>query len=371
LKAGERQLRKDYYETLGLPRTASQDDIRKAFRKLAGENHPDKGGDAEKFKEINHAHQVLSDETKKALYDQFGTEDVTQIPPPQPRPGRRSPFGGPFGTRINLDDLNDIFQRNFDPFGPFGGGSVHDFARKARQPPAPSPGSDLHVEVSVSMEDALAGVKKDVRFDRGEKRPCTKCPGARRTVCPVCAGNGRVPDTFGRTMGVRQCGRCNGAGSVNVNSCLNCGGSGTEVIWRQLTLTIPAGVRDGQEMRAKGFGTPGNPPGDLMVKVLVRDADRWWARGNELFTIVEVGVGDLLRGGTVSFKVPDGRTLSVNVPAGGGRSKVPRAWKNPMSGGEDGDVVAIFRVRSDLGLTPRAERLMRELVEELEGRGRR
>lgn len=356
---------KDYYETLGVPRTASQDEIRKAFRKLAGENHPDKGGNAERFKEINHAHQVLSDETKKALYDQFGTEDPTRIPPP--RPGRRSPFG----AHVNLNDFEDLFRRNFDPFGPFGGGSVHDFARKAKQPPVQPPGSDVHCSISVSMVDALAGAKKNVRFDRGEKRPCTRCPGARRSVCPTCAGNGRVPDTFGRTMGVRQCGMCRGEGTVSSNNCLNCKGAGTEAIMREITLSIPKGVRDGQEMRVKGMGTAGSPSGDLMVTVRVTDTDLWWSRGKDLFTTVEVGVSELLRGGTASFQVPDGRTLSVIVPPGGGRATAPHAWKNPMGSEGDGDIVVLFKVRPDLGLTPRAERLTRELIEELEARGRR
>lgn len=358
---------RDYYETLGVPRTASQDEIRKAFRKLAGENHPDKGGNAEKFKEINQAHQVLSDETKKALYDQFGTEDVTKIPPPQPRTRHRGPGFG----HVDIGDFEDLFRRNFDPFGPFGGGSVHDFKRKAKQPPAQPPGSDVEMNVSVSMEEALSGVKKNLRFDRGEKRPCTRCPGPRKNVCPTCGGNGRVPDVTGRTMGVRQCPACHGAGTVSVGGCLNCGGSGTEVIMREISLSIPKGLRDGQEMRVKGLGANGSPPGDLMVKVRVTDSELWWARGNELFTTVEVGIADLLRGGTASFVIPDGRTLSVNVPPGGGKSKVPRAWKNPMGSDGDGDVVVIFKVRPDLGLTPRAERLTRELLEELEGRARR
>lgn len=356
---------KDYYETLGVPRTASQDEIRKAFRKLAGENHPDKGGDAERFKEINHAHQVLSDEVKKDLYDRFGTEDPAKIPPP--RPGRRSPFA----HSVNIGDFEDLFRKNFDPFGPFGGGSVHDFTRRAKQPPVQPPGSDVQSTVSVNMAEALSGVKRSVRFDRGEKRPCTRCPGSRRSICPTCSGNGRVPDTFGRTMGVRQCGACQGAGTVSIGNCLNCKGTGSEPIMREIALSIPKGVRDGQEMRVKGMGAAGNPSGDLMVTVRVTDTDLWWSRGKDLFTTVEVGVGDLLRGGTASVPVPDGRTLSVTVPPGGGRATVARAWKNPMGSEGDGDVVVLFKVRPDLGLTPRAERLTRELIEELEARGRR
>jgi molecular chaperone DnaJ len=361
-------LSKDHYETLGLPRTASQDEIKHAFKKLAAQHHPDKGGDAERFKQVNSAYQVLSDETKKALYDQFGTDDPTKIPAPQP--GRRAGrWPGP--PPINLNDFEDIFRRNFDPFGPFGGGSVHDFARKARQPPAQPPGSDVEMTVTVSMEEALSGTKKAVRFDRGERRPCTRCPGPRRNVCPTCAGNGRVPDTFGRTMGVRQCGTCRGSGSVTFGDCQTCRGSGTEVIMREITLTVPKGLRDGQEMRVKGLGANGSPPGDLMVKMRVTDTVLWWARGNDLFTTVEVSVADLLRGGTVHFTVPDGRSLSVSVPPGGGQSTVSRAWKNPMGSDGDGDIVVIFKVRPDLGMSPRAERLTRELIEELEGRARR
>ncbi len=159
---------KDYYETLGVPREASQDDIRRAFRKLAAENHPDKGGSAERFKEVNHAYQVLSDEAKKTLYDRYGTEDPGKIPPAQPRRGVH--------TRVSTD-FGDIFRNHgFDPFSnnPFGRSpfNVDDFRKK----PAPPPGTDVHVQVSVTMEDALAGAKMRSATSAGRPAPA---PGAR------------------------------------------------------------------------------------------------------------------------------------------------------------------------------------------------
>lgn len=360
----DRPVSKDYYEILGVQRTASQDDIKKAFRKLAAEHHPDHGGNEAKFKEVNTAHQVLTDEVKKARYDAFGDENAT-APPPRPRPHARPASN----VRIDLDDhFNDIFRSVHDPFGPFAGGSVADFSKKAK--PAPSPGADITIKVSVPMAEALAGTKKEVRFDRGDIRPCTKrCSGGLRTTCLTCGGSGRVMDMVGLTPSMRQCRSCAGSGSVPLATCPNCKGTGSEPTPRELTVTIPKGLRSGQNMRVKGLGRNGSPPGDLMIIVEIVDSPLWWARGEDLFTTVEVGVRDLMKGGTVAFTVPDGRTISVNVPPGGGSSKVPRAWKNPA--GVDGDLVVLFKIQAGGGSSPRAERLMRELLEELEGPGRR
>jgi molecular chaperone DnaJ len=354
-------LSQDYYAALGVPRTASQEEIHKAFRRKAVEHHPDKGGDASKFKEINTAHQVLTDEVKKARYDLFGDENVTQPPRPAPRPGRHN-------FRVTMDDLNSVFNQHFDPFGPFHGGNVADFARKAK--PAPAEGEDIRVTVIVPMEEALTGTKKVVRFDRGDTRPCRKCGSARgsRTVCPTCSGNGRVIDMVAGNASVRQCRSCGGSGSVQVNKCSECGGSGSEPVQREITVTIPKGLRNGQDMKVKGLGKVGSPPGDLILSVEVRDSENWWARGETLFTTAEVGVGEMVKGGDTVVRMPDGRAVPVRIPPGGGQSRVPGVWKSPS--GQDGDLSVLFKVKAAKDVSPRAERLMRELLEELEGRPR-
>lgn len=352
----------DYYKILGVERTASQDDIKKAFRKLAAEHHPDKGGDPAKFKQVNTAHQVLSDDVKKARYDAFGDENLTGPPAPPPRPGRGG-FGG-VHFRTTMDDFDSIFAQQFDPFGV---GSFRDFAKKDR--PAPSPGSDIKVKVSVPMNEALAGTKREIRFERGDSRPCTQCARTRHavTVCPTCGGNGRVIDMVGRIPSARQCRTCRGAGNVPVNQCGVCKGTTVEPVTREITITVPKGLRDGQEMRVKGLGRNGAPPGDLIVTVNIHDSVSWWARGDELFTVVEVGIRDLLKGGRVSFTVPDGRTLSVHVPAGGGYARMTDVWKNPA--GQDGSLTVLFK-SAQSGLSARGERLAQELLEEIEGRAR-
>jgi molecular chaperone DnaJ len=356
-------LSQDYYQILGVPRTASQDDIKHAFKKLAAQHHPDRGGSADRFKEVNSAYQVLSDATKKDLYDRFGTEDPTRIPPPQPR---RSPFRTNF--HVTMDDLNSVFNKHFDPFGPFAGGGIHDFAKKAK--PAPVNGEDIRVTVSVPMDEALSGTKRTVRFDRGETRPCRSCASApkSRAVCPTCSGNGRVVDMVGGTPAVRQCRSCGGSGSVPVNRCNVCSGSGQEPVQREIAVTIPRGLRDGQDMKVKGMGKVGSPPGDLLISVEVRDSAAWWARGENLFTSVEIGLRELVQGGNTTVRLPDGTNVLATIPAGGGQATVRGAWKHPS--GKDGDLTVLFRIKSSKDVSPRAERLMKELLEELEGRAR-
>lgn len=352
----------DHYSVLGVPRTASQDDIKKAFRKLAAEHHPDRGGDASKFKEVNTAHQVLTDEGKKARFDMFGHEDASPPPRPPPRPGRHN-------FRVTMEDLNSVFNQHFDPFGPFHGGNVADFARKAK--PVPAEGADVHITVTIPMEEALTGTKKVVRFDRGDTRPCRKCGSTRatRAVCPTCSGNGRVVDMVAGNPAVRQCRQCGGSGSVQVNKCAECHGSGSESVQREITVTIPKGLRNGQDMKVKGLGKVGSPPGDLILSVEVRDSENWWARGDALFTTAEIGVREMVKGGETVVRMPDGRAVPVRVPPGGGQSCAPGAWKNPS--GQDGDLTVVFKMRASKDVSPRAERLMTELLEELEGRERR
>lgn len=356
----------DHYAILGVPRTASQDDIKRAFRRLAAEHHPDRGGNVTRFKEVNTAHQVLTDEGKKARYDAFGDENATFPPRPPPRPRGHN-------FRVTMEDLNSVFNSHFDPFGPFQGGGVADFAKKAR--PVQDPGEDVRLKVVVTMEEALSGTKRTVRFNRGDAHPCKKCAGTgsangmARGVCLTCDGSGRVIDMVGGTPAVRQCRNCLGSGSANAHKCGDCSGSGKEAVQKEITVTIPKGLRSGQDMKVKGLGKPGTPPGDLLLSVEVRDSDNWWARGETLFTTVEVGMTELLHGGETTARMPDGRTVTVKVPPGGGQATVPGAWKSPS--GQDGDLVVMFKVRPARGFSPRAGRLMRELLEELEGRVRR
>lgn len=344
---------KNYYEALGVPRTATKEEIHRAFKKVALENHPDRNpGNAEaeaRFKLANQAHQVLTDDAKRRAYDMWGDENG---PPPRPRPG---PWRKPV-------DFDSIFV-NFD----FGHGPFQDFRRSKPPPPAPSPGGDVNVSVTVTMEEALAGAKKEVRFDKGESRPCTQCARTRHAtvVCPVCSGSGRVISMARGTTSHRTCLRCKGAGNVPVVQCELCKGSGVETVRRSINLTIPAGIQSGQELRVRGHGRPGSPPGDLIVSVDVQDSPSWWARGNELFTVAEVDAVDFLRGGQTELRMPDGRAVSVTVPPGGGHTTVPGAWRVP--GRDAGSLTVIFKAKLGKGVTPRAERLLRELLEESGG----
>lgn len=357
-------MNKTYYDILGLEKTATADEIRKAFRKLAAENHPDKGGSDVRFKEINHAHQVLSDPAKRRNYDTFGHEDgLTGMPrhAHNPRAGSTTP----------LDDLfsNFNFHVNVDPFAGFGG-----FGRRASQSanarPAPTPGETVHAQVTITVEESLCGAKKPLKVSQGLLVPCRACneTGKAKTErCLACSGGGRVADFFSKGNPWRNCRKCDGTGSVS-EKCTTCKGTGREEAMREITFSIPKGIRTGQSVKLRGLGKPGSPAGDLIVTFSLEDTAGWRVRGDRLYTCVAVDLGLLLSGGTAHVEVPGGTKAEIRVPPGGGEAVAFGAWKNP--GGADGDVVVTFKLRVE-NLTPRAERLIRELGDELSPQARR
>lgn len=356
---------KTYYETLGLKPDASQEDIKKAFRKLAGESHPDKhDGNPEwenRFKEVNKAHQVLSNPLEKAEYDRSLQ--------PKPRINFRYSAGSP------INDFADSFFSNVNIHDPFEeilrNSRGADFSKNTK--PAPTPGDDVEITVTVAMEDVLIGTKKQVRFKRGDSRSCPRCGGSgaehgsQLSICPNCDGNGRVVDMIAGRPGAKACSSCTGTGQVSVNKCSTCLGAGRVDVARDIVVTIPKGLRDGQNMRIRGHGRSGSPPGDLIIVVSVKDSSNWWARGEDLFTVMDVSLPSMLSGDSLSVTLPDGSIFPVLIPEGGGQSRIKGAWKNPA--GKDGDLVAIFRVKAE-GLSLRGERLAKELLEEIEGRAR-
>ncbi|MCS6962024.1 MAG: molecular chaperone DnaJ [Deltaproteobacteria bacterium] len=298
---------KDYYEILGVPRNASIDDIKKAYKKLALKYHPDRNPNdkhaEEKFKEINEAYSVLSDPEKRAQYDQFGSAAFQ---------GGGFQWQGDFG---GFGGFEDIFDDIFSTF--FGG------ARRAER----HRGRDLIAEVEVDFEEAIRGTTKTIQLKR--KEPCSNCGGTgakdRSSIvtCSECRGAGQVSISQGYFSIARTCPRCNGSGKIITATCSTCRGSGFESRSRSVTVNIPAGVESGQKLKISGEGEIGlgGRPGDLYLNVIVKPHPYFQRRGDDLFSEIEIPYAVAVLGGEVMVKTIDGDVV-LKIPPGTASGRV-------------------------------------------------
>jgi molecular chaperone DnaJ len=340
------------YDTLGVSKSASQDEIKKAYRKLVRQYHPDKNpGDKaaeEKFKEVQTAYDVLSDPEKRTQYDRVGN----------------GAFGG--GSARNFDfgdlggvDLGDLFG------GLFGGGA----GRGARA--HPQRGNDLEAVVNLSFEDSLRGLETKIPVD--VMAACRECggtgaqPGTSPVICPECNGRGVKVESQGLFGLSTPCPRCRGNGTVIEKPCAHCKGSGRERRVRNYTVRIPAGVKDGTRIKLKGKGEPGEhggPPGDLHVITHVAPSATYERRGDDLVVNVPVSYPTAALGGSVEVPTPDG-AVSLKIPAGSEDGKLLRIKGRgapKLKGSVKGDVLARIRIE----VPKRVNKKERELLEELQ-----
>jgi molecular chaperone DnaJ len=344
---------KDLYGALGVPKGASADEIKKAYRKLARQYHPDKNpGDAaaeERFKEVQHAYDVLSDPAKRKQYDQFGSPD-----------GRSGfdPRGFNFEDTFNVGDLGDIFG---DIFG--------RATRGARARPQAERGADLEVQVNLSFEDSLKGIETKIPVD--VDAACGDCggsgakPGTSPKVCPECRGRGVISESQGLFALSQPCPRCRGNGTVIEDPCPRCRGTGRERRTKRYSVKIPAGVRDGTRIKLKGkgeAGSNGGPPGDLHVVTRVEPSATYERRGADLVVEVPLSLADAALGTEVDVPTPDG-LISMKVPAGSEHGKLLRIKGRgaPKLKGGKGDVLARLKLR----VPKKLNKKQRELYEEL------
>ena len=310
---------KDYYQTLGVARGASADEIKKAYRKLAHMHHPDKtGGDEAKFKEINEAYQVLSNKEKRAQYDQFG-EAFSQ----GGGGGGGAGFGGfDFGRGFEgFSNGNFHFEGGFeDIFSDiFGGGRSQRRGSRRR-------GSDIQVDVEISFEEMANGVRKTLSLRR--EVSCAACSGtggrrgSKEQNCPTCHGSGQVRRTVRSILGTFQqadvCGDCGGRGKMYTEKCSECRGSGHVKKSEEIPLDIPAGIEDGQMLSLSGEGEAGevgSQPGDLLVSVHVRPHPVFSRRGNDVLSNISISAVRAALGDTIGVETIDGE-VSMKVPAG-------------------------------------------------------
>ena len=338
------------YEVLGVAKNASDDEIKKAYRKLARQYHPDRNPDdarsEEQFKEVQSAHDVLSDPEKRRAYDTFGSAGSRGFP-------GGADMGGARFEEFKLGDLGDLLG------GMFGGG-----ARQRGGVRQPIRGDDLETHVRISFEDSLEGIQ--VRVPVEAETACSVChgtgaePGTSPVVCPQCAGRGVVSDAQGLFAFSQPCPRCQGNGAIVEKPCRHCRGAGRERTTKRYAVKIPGGARSGTRVRLKGKGEAGRnggPAGDLYVVVDVEPSPLFERRGADLVLDVPVTYAEAALGASVQIPTPDG-TVSLKVPAGTESGKLLRVKGHgapQLKGNGRGDLLARVKVTIPKKLT-KAER---------------
>jgi len=347
----------DYYELLGVNRSASADDIKKAFRKLAMQHHPDRNsGDKnaeKKFKDVNHAYDILNDPEKRAAYDRYG---------PAAFEGGMGPNGpgGPFHGQGF--DFGSVFGEIFEDM--FGAGGARGRGR------ADTRGQDLRFNLEITLEQAYAGTEATVRVPSSVS--CEAChgsgaePGSRPQQCPTCHGRGRIRAQQGFFTVERTCLACHGAGHVIDKPCRNCGGQGRVRREKTLKVNIPAGVEDGTRIRLSGegeAGTRGGPPGDLYVFLTVRQHTLFEREGADVHCRVPISMVQATLGGNIEVPTLDGKMARINIPAGaqsGHQFRLRGKGMPVVRSAQRGDMYIEINVETPTNLTPRQKELLKE-----------
>lgn len=356
--------KKDYYEVLGISKTADEKEIKAAFRKLAKQYHPDLNPDNKeaeaKFKEVNEAYEVLSDPDKKAKYDKFGHAAFDQS----------QGFGG---AGAGFGDFGDIFG---DIFGDFFGGSFGGASRAQRT--GPRAGADLKIKLDISFEDAAFGVKKDIKINRVEN--CHVCngtgakKGTDKKTCPTCHGTGSIKSVqrtpFGQFASTRTCTTCGGTGEVIEDPCTSCNGSGKEKKSRKLSINIPAGVDTGSVIPLRGEGNHGDrggPAGDLYVYINVKEHEFFERDGYDVWCEINIPFTKAALGGSIEVPTIEGK-VKYEVPDGTQPGTVFRlknkGIKN-LRGSGKGDQYVKIKIDVPKKLTEKQKSLLRQFEAEM------
>lgn len=338
---------RDLYELLGVEPTATQEDVGRAFRRRAATEHPDKHpGDSaaeERFKELAAAFHVLSDPDARRRYDLSRAADR---------------------IRDFSSDMRDIFNVKT-------GSAPRTAHGQAGSPFTAAPGYDASASVDVTFHESVTGCKKPVavRVNRATEE-CKACsgsggaPGAARVQCAVCSGHGRRVDPRGR-MALKECQTCRGRGTVSLVTCDSCGGRGLTELERNLTVTIPRGVKSGTVLRVAGMGGPGSPPGDLYIEVKVVGDGTYERRGDELRIRHTVSMFGAILGTAVNVVPFPGKTVTVTVPPGSQPGDEIRSETVELPGGDRVTVTVVLNVVLPKLVSPRGKQLLKDLLDEV------
>ena len=371
---------KDYYKILGVSENASEEEIKKAYRKLAFQYHPDKGGDEKKFKEINEAYQVLSDRSKKAQYDAYrksggrgSFSDFSNF-----WQGEGQPFGfgqqwadfSDFGS--GFSDLEEILENFFGGFG---------FKRRR---PEVRHGSDIKVDLDISLEEVALGSKKTIVYKR--YKVCPRCHGsgsaggtaseAEFITCPLCGGEGQVRESrstfFGSFSQIKTCPRCQGTGKVPKNPCPVCKGEGRVLENEKLEIEIKPGVAEGQVIKfsSKGnAGFRGAKGGDLYISLHILKDKKFERKGDDLVTALPLNIVQASLGGKVEIRSLAGETVEVNIPSGvsqGAILKVKNKGLPKFNSRGRGNLLLKVEIQTPKRLSSKAKELLKELGKEIQ-----
>jgi molecular chaperone DnaJ len=348
--------KRDYYEVLGVERTATEQELKSAFRKLAHLYHPDKNPNdhtaEEKFKEVNEAYAVLSDEQKRAAYDRFGHQAV----------GGGMPEGFPFGAGFGTGNLNDIFGDIFGEVFGMGGGRRGQKARNR--------GADLRYNLELSFEEAAFGCETRVRVPRAKR--CERCNGSgsksgRESRCNACGGSGEQRFQQGFFAVSRPCGRCGGRGTVLADPCEACRGDGRVPGESELTLRVPPGLETGSRIRLTGEGEPGErggPPGDLYVVLHVRDHPLFKREDQNILCDIPISFTQAALGTQIDVPTLDGK-VKMKIPAATQTGKVFRLREKGIpspNGHRRGDQLVRVTIETPSHLTKEQRELLERLA---------
>ncbi len=370
---------KDYYKILGVNKSASDEEIKKAYRKLAHQYHPDKAsGDEKKFKEINEAYQILSNKMRRANYDRFGTAEPFGAAGSGPNwgdfPG--DGFGWDFGFGAprwgqndasegfhEMGDLGDIFESIFEGIG------VRPKRRTYEK------GSDLETVENLTMEEAFRGTTRTIKFKTSIR--CETCGGkgadasAGFSTCSVCGGQGEIREQkktfFGNFSQVKTCANCRGTGQIPNKTCKTCGGSGRIAAEKEIKTEILPGVEDGQLIKISGVGEAGErgaPAGDLYVRIKIKPHHVFERYGNDLAVKYDLKIMDLLLGRKIEVPTISGGKIKLEIPAHFNLKenlRIPGEGMPRLGGHGRGDLLVNFTVKAPKKLSGEAKKILEEL----------
>lgn len=360
--------KRDYYEVLGVTKSASVDEVKKAYRKLAVQYHPDKNpGNKEaedKFKEATEAYEILSDAQKRATYDRFGHQGVhSDFADAYNHAGGRwtsSDYSEFFGDHGMFDDLSDILGSMFG----FSGGGRSGARRQTR-------GSDLRYDVEITLEEAAAG--KDLEINLNRKEPCDVCggtgaaEGGKSVTCPDCGGTGQIRRSQGFFSVASTCARCSGAGKSIDRPCKNCAGAGVANKAKKISVKIPAGVDNNTKVRVSGEGEAagqGGMRGDLYLYIHVKEHPYFYREGINIMTEIPVSITQASLGAEILVPNLDGKKMKLKIPPGTASGKLFRLRGQGIMHyhyHNRGDLLIRVIIEPPKGLNARQKQLMKEL----------
>lgn len=349
----------DYYKTLGVSKSASKEEIKKAYRKLAHKHHPDKGGDEKTFKKISEAYQVLSNDSKRTQYDRFG-KSGPGVGGSYSAGGQGSGFGGFSSADF---DFGDIFEEFFG----FSGGSTR---RRG-----PGRGEDIRIRIDTKLSKVIENEERTIKLTRFIS--CSVCggsgdaPDSKKEKCKVCQGQGSVITSIGPFKQKTICPNCQGSGETSSKKCSACKGEGRIKKEEQITFTIPAGIDSGQTLRVEGKGSAGakgGEYGDLLVDIFVENDTKFQRHGSDLYCTTEINYTKLVLGGKIDIKTVSNKEISVKVPEGTSPEttfRISGKGLPKISGSSSGNLYVKLKIK----VPKKINKEQREILQELQEKG--